>query len=205
MSLIPDKGQVRLDAENLSDDAVLALSVKDPEAFREIVRRYERPFLRKAMSILRDGEDAQDAVQEAFVRIYSAAGRFARREGAVFSSWAFAVLVNQCYTAYRRKQRERSVSFDLHEELAESLADQGQLEEREHALAVEQAMSMISRLPDSFRRIVVSHFIHGVPQKLIAAAEGVSSNVIRTRIHRAKRLLRKMMLDQYESPSLSTL
>ena len=178
--------------ETRSDEQILALSRSQPSAFEELVRRYQRAFVRKATNILRDEEDAHDAVQEAFVRIYMAAGRFAKREGASFSSWAYTILVNQCYTAYRKKHRRELVSLEAVPELAEVIPDRAALEEIERFHARDQAMSLISRLPALLRRTALLHFIDGVPQKEMAAREGVSGSVIRTRLHRARKELTKL-------------
>src|SRR5262245_59938532 len=93
------------DHKQLADAELLALSIEKPAYFEEIVARYQRAFVRKAVSILRDDNDAYDAVQETFVRIYTAARRFKPQEGASFSSWAYKILVNQCYTAYKKKHK----------------------------------------------------------------------------------------------------
>src|SRR3989344_4941383 len=85
----------------ISDETVFLASLRDPERFSEIVDRYQTAFLRKAMEILGDENDAYDIVQEAFVRIYSAAKQYRKLEGVAFKSWAYKVLMNQCFTMYQ--------------------------------------------------------------------------------------------------------
>jgi len=186
--------QAPRDPKALSDAELLALSDREPALFEELVSRYQRLFLRKAMNILRDQDDASDVVQEAFVRIYSAAKRFRAVQGATFSSWAYTILVNQCYTLYHKRQRHAYVSFDLEPDLLEVIPDQAGLESLEQKLTRESLVAAISRLPVLLRRAVEGHFIQGLPQQAVAEQEGVSNAVIRGRIHRAKRELRKMHL-----------
>jgi RNA polymerase sigma-70 factor (ECF subfamily) len=97
--------------------------------------------VRKAVSILRDEEDAHDAVQETFVRIYMASGRFVKKEGASFSSWAYAILVNQCYTAYKKKHKRDLISLEFVPELVEVLPDQAAIDELEHSAAPSRCIS----------------------------------------------------------------
>jgi len=183
------------DPKALGDVDVLRLSIDKPALFEEIVVRYQKAFVRKAASILGDEDDAHDAVQEAFVRIYGAARKFHQQPGASFSSWAYTILINQCYTAYRKKQRTGTVSLDLEPEFAEIIPDQAGVAAFEQRLSADHVMRLLSKLPVMLRRAVQSHFIDGLSQKEIAQEEGVSHGVIRQRIHRAKKALRKIDLD----------
>lgn len=177
-----------------TDEELLAISRKEPRAFEQLVARYQRLFVRKASSILRDEEDAHDVVQETFVRIYMASGRFVKKEGASFSSWAYAILTNQCYTAYRKKHKRELVSLEFVPELVEVLPDQSAIEELERTYVRDQLIRMVSKLPALLRRVVEMHFIDGLPQKEVAEREGVSNTVIRSRIYRAKKELQKLNL-----------
>ena len=64
---------------------------KDPELLGVLIDRYEAAFLRKARSILYSPEEAEEAVQDVFTRIYVYADRYQPQEGASFSSWAYAI------------------------------------------------------------------------------------------------------------------
>jgi RNA polymerase sigma-70 factor (ECF subfamily) len=178
-----------------SDVELLRDSAARPAVFEEIVNRYQRAFVRKAMSILHDEDDAYDVVQETFVRIYVAGKRFEEREGASFSSWAYTVLVNQCYTAYRKRRRKETVSLEAVPEFAETVPDPVSADLMERRYAADQAMRMLSKLPVLLRRTVEQHFIDGMPQKEIAEKEGVSHGTIRQRIHRAKQKMREAHLE----------
>jgi len=182
------------DPKLLEDADLLKLSIDRPALFEELVGRYQRVFVRKAASILGNEDDAHDVVQETFVRIYVAAKRFKPQAGASFSSWAYTILVNQCYTAYRKNQRTSAVSLDFEPEFVESIPDQAGLAALENGLNADYLARMLSKLPVLLRRAVELHFLKGVPQKEIAVQEGVSHGVIRQRIHRAKKELREMDL-----------
>src|SRR3989344_1239857 len=79
--------------EQHSDEELLAVSVAHPSLFALLVRKYEAAFLRKALSIVREQEEAEDIVQEAFTKIYLNAKKFAPQEGASFSSWGYQILI----------------------------------------------------------------------------------------------------------------
>src|SRR3972149_10110456 len=91
----------------LTDAEVLARSQKEPDLFAILVRRYEAALLRRARTILRSPEDAEEAVQDAFTKMYLYADKYQPQEGARFSSWAYTILNRVAYTKYRIKTVER--------------------------------------------------------------------------------------------------
>lgn len=187
------------DAITMRDEEVLAGATVDPNLFGVIVERYQSAFLRKALAILRDENLAADAVQEAFVKIYLAASRFKKVEGATFSSWAYRILVNECYTIYNKnkKHRERTTEFD---ELIEAvLPDHAVVLEQKKKLDADEAWSFVSRLPVIFRRVIELSFFEDKSPAEIAAIEGVSENVVRVRVYRAKAMLQKIYRGTYAS------
>ncbi len=182
-----------------TDEELLALSLRDPSVFSVLVGRYSAAFLRRARTILHESAAAEDAVQDTFVKIYAAASRFEKREGASFSSWAYLILRNVCFTKYQKMKRDRTASVAFSEEMEEVLPDKNERAERERLLIHEELLALVSRLPGTLRRAVLLHFIEEKPQKEVAEIEGVAPGVIRTRIHRAKAELRKLAL-QYSTP-----
>lgn len=180
--------------QTMSDVEVLNLSLAKPRVFEELVSRYQRLFLRKAKSILRNEEDAYDVVQDTFVRICVAARKFKAQEGASFSSWAYTILVNQCYSAYKKREKHAVISLDLEPELAEVIPDRAAIEEIENKFTREYVLRLISKLPVLMKRVVELHFLEGLSQRDVAKREGVSEGVIRSRVHRAKKEMQKMDL-----------
>src|SRR3989344_7924602 len=107
----------------LSDAKLLARSRKEPELFAVLVRRYEAALLRRARKILFSLEDAEEAVQDAFTKMYLYADKYHEQEGASFSSWAYTILNRVAYTKYRAKSIERGKRAELTPEHYESLPD----------------------------------------------------------------------------------
>lgn len=177
----------------LTDSELLALSIETPSAFGVIVDRYETAFLRRAVSVLRSKEEAEDAVQEVFVKIYVKAKTFKALEGASFSSWAYKILANECYTRYQKLIKQKRLLSPLSPEAAEIIADESVEVVAEQKFTKEYALTLISKLPLLLKRVTHLHFIDGLPQKTIAEQEGVSPEVVRTRIHRAKQFMKKYL------------
>src|SRR4051812_47250 len=112
-----------MDRENyttLPDEIVLKRAIHEPEMFEVLVERYETAFRNAARRIV-GLDDAEDAVQETFVRMYIHAPKYAKREGIKFSSWAYAILVRVCYSLYSRNKRRETFAID--KETADELED----------------------------------------------------------------------------------
>ncbi|MFA6552439.1 MAG: RNA polymerase sigma factor [Candidatus Paceibacterota bacterium] len=180
---------------DLKDEEILARSSEEPELFSVIVDRYENAFLRKGRLILRSDEDAEDAVQEAFVKIYIAAKRFKPVPGASFSSWAYKIFLNHCFSMYKRRKVEKNLIGRLDPEMAEFLGSDQETENLEKKLDTDVLVSAVSKLPNILRRVLTMHFIEGKPQWSIAEAEGISLGAVRARIFRAKKELKKNQLN----------
>jgi RNA polymerase sigma-70 factor (ECF subfamily) len=177
--------------DGLSDEQVLAASLKHPSLFALLVRKYEEPFLRKAVSIVHEREEAEDIVQEAFAKIYINASKFKTVEGASFSSWGYRILINTALTHYAKRKREGGRVVELDEEIWALIPDKNlrQFEKKEF---VDEVASVLSRMPGPFARVLASFFIEGKTQEEIAREEGVSVGAIKTRVHRAKAEFKKI-------------
>ncbi|HUD02765.1 MAG TPA: RNA polymerase sigma factor [Candidatus Paceibacterota bacterium] len=177
--------------EGMSDEQILVASLSHPSLFALLVRKYEEPFLRKAMSIVHEREEAEDIVQEAFAKIYINASKFKTVEGASFSSWGYRILINTALTHYAKRKREGGRVVELDEEIWALIPDKNlrQFEKKEF---VDEVASVLSRMPATFARVLASFFIEGKTQEEIAREEGVSVGAIKTRVHRAKAEFKKV-------------
>jgi RNA polymerase sigma-70 factor, ECF subfamily len=82
----------------------------DDQAFEELVRRYDRNVFRIAQHITQNREDAEDVVQEAFLKAYSNLAKF--QEQSKFYTWLVRIAVNEALMKLRRRKPERTVSLD---------------------------------------------------------------------------------------------
>ena len=181
----------------LPDEIIFKDSLLDPKLFSVIVDRYGDAFRAAALRIV-GPDDADDAVQETFVRMYIHAPKYIKKEGAKFSSWAYAILVRVCYTIYSKNKRKSTFSLDT--TITDEIEDFSVKELREYGFDKEYLLSLISKLPMLLKRTLELYIFDHKSEKEIAEIEGVSYGVVRTRISRAKDYLRKLNA-QYASGS----
>ncbi len=181
------------DLKDATDEEVLLAMQKDPEALGVLIDRYEAAFLRKARSILYSPEEAEEAVQDVFTRIYVYAHKYEPKEGASFSSWAYTILTRLCFTRYQKLKKERGRMLALEPETYERLKDSSDFVE-ELALR-DEVLIALSKLPETARKALSLQFLQGKTQEEIAKEEGSTVSAVKTRIHRAKKLFRKSLSD----------
>ena len=182
------------DTNAQTDEEVLDLSMGNPVYFEVLVERYQTAFLRKSRSILKNKADAQDAVQDTFVKIYLKGNKFKKQEGASFSSWAYKILINTCFTAYSKQKRSQDFVSVLDNELMDILPDNFEKEFRTR-VDIDEVLSYISKLPDIFRSVAQKFYVEGKSGQDIAQDLEISQNVVRTRLHRARKEIQEHMVD----------
>jgi len=174
----------------LSDAEALARSRREPELFAILVRRYEAALLRRARTILKSPEDAEEAVQDAFTKMYLYADKYHAQEGASFSSWAYTILNRVAYTKYKAKSIERGKRAELLPEHYESLPD-AKAEFLEDLSVRSEVIGALAKLPETAAKILRLQFIEGKTQEEIAESERLSIPAVKTRVHRAKKLFKQ--------------
>ena len=174
------------------DEEILFESLRNPSLFEIIVDRYEQAFIRKAVSILRDKDAAQDVVQDTFVKIYIHAKKFRQDEGASFSSWAYKILLNNCFSVFKKIKRKRELFTAFDDELEAVIADEVTMITGSH-FDTDYLISLFKRLPEALARVVYLYVAEGKSYKAIAEDEATSEGAIKVRMHRAKHELRKLV------------
>ena len=172
-----------------SDEAIFEASLDQPQRFKEILLRYQEAFLRKARSILRSEEEAEDAVQETFTKIYLKASSFTPQGEGSFKSWGYRILMNTCFTRYQQAKRRGLVSIS--EEMEAILPDLGVEGERAGKELADYVASVFTRMPEEAARLLVRFYLDGKSGAEIAAEDGVSVGAVKTRMYRAKELFRE--------------
>jgi len=175
----------------LIDEEILARSVNDPELFAALLDRYQEAFLRKAFSIVRNREEAEDVAQEAFTKIYLNAARFRVQPGASFKSWAYRILINTALTHYQKQKRTARATAHLSPEFYEMLPDTKSRFSEKQELS-DYVVSILSRMPEHFRSVLSLHFLEGLSQWEIAKRQGTSLCAVKTRVHRAKKEFKRI-------------
>lgn len=154
--------------------------------------RYQTLFLRKATSLLRSRDLAEDAVQETFLRIYKHAQGFAEQEGASFRSWAYRILNNTCLTIIERRSQEdqKMRRVDFTELDATGAAEIHHLSDK-----VSLVQSVLVRLPEKLSRLLKLYFFEEKSYEEIAQAEDISLSAVKSGLHRAKKQFKAIAVD----------
>ncbi len=183
-----------------TDAELVASAVRgSQDAFRELVRRFERPVYSLVLRMIQDPATAEDLAQEVFVKAFRALGSYDPRWK--FSSWLFKIAHNTTIDHLRRGAPE-TVPLEAGEDeegrgglvavLAdESAEDPGAAAER-HDLA-RSLESAIRRLRPDYRMAVLMFYVHGASYQEICEATGQPLGTVKTNLHRARKELAQVM------------
>ncbi len=159
----------------------------DREAFGLLCERYYQMVTILAYQKIRNRTDAEDLVQESFVRAYRAIESL--REGDKFPGWLYRITLKICLDHLRKtNRRDPTVPLDedAHAGVAPDAHALSDMEAREEQTKVAQA---IARLPDKYRLVVMLRFIDKKSYREIAEQLGEPDGTIANRIHRAVKML----------------
>jgi RNA polymerase sigma-70 factor (ECF subfamily) len=192
-------------AETRLDEAALLTRMQagDNDAFEACVRQHSGQMLLVARRILRNDEDANDAVQDAFLSAFKGIGRF---EGmSRLATWLHRIVVNAALGRLRSRQRhpEKSIE-DLLPHFGEGehqidppapwkATSETVLQQQESRAIVQNC---IGQLPESYRTVLLLRDIEGLDTEETARMLETSVGVVKTRLHRARQALRTL-LDPY--------
>lgn len=196
-----------LDLASLPDADVVALAQAGREpAYRELVRRYERPVFSLVYRMVRDRETAEDLAQDTFIKVLNNVERY--RPEFKFSSWLFKIANNVAIDYLRKRQLDtistdgsrhattasevEATSFDVVEPGQNALE---QLTSQELGTAIERA---VGRLRPMYRSCILLRHVEGRSYEEIAQTLDLPLGTVKTYIHRARHELRKELADARE-------
>jgi RNA polymerase sigma-70 factor (ECF subfamily) len=191
-----------LDLTNLPDADVARLAQQGREpAFRELVRRYERPVFSLVFRMVRDTATAEDLAQDTFIKVLNHIDKY--NAEFKFSSWLFKIANNVAIDHLRRRQLDtismdgapnastaadiEATSFDIADK-AESALDE--MEAKELGSAIERA---IGALRPEYRSCIMLRHVEGRSYEEIAATLDLPLGTVKTYIHRARHQLREAL------------
>ena len=157
-------------------------------AFAQIVERYTPLLYSLAFRMLGRGEEAQEAVQEIFLRAYRALPRF--RLERRFHPWLYTIALNYLRTVARRQRRRRGLRLVRLGEELDTVADRGDLQaaaEREDGERL--AQEALAGLPPLYREVFLLREVEGLSVRDTAEAIGVPEGTVKVRLHRARQEL----------------
>ena len=185
------------------DEHLLVTAAKsgDTSAFEELVNRYDRKIFRLTMNITRNREDAEDSMQDAFMKAYSHLADF--QEGSRFYTWLVRIAANE---ALMRLRKRRPNQFSLDEPIEsedddfipQQIEDWGPSPEQRYAQSEMRDIlrGVIDDLQPDFRIVFVLRDVEGLSTEETADAVGISTAAVKARLLRARLKLRQR-LDRY--------
>ena len=174
---------------NATADSALINRAKlgDIEAFTAIVERYHPRAVRFARGLLRNQQDAEDVVQEAFLRVYRALPRYEERQR--FDAWLFRILGNCCRSANASQHRRDVV--DVNDEVALERVAAPDTTDRSFELEFgDEVRRALAEVPEYNREIFLLHHIEGFSYDEIEKMTGVRQSALKMRVKRAADHLR---------------
>jgi len=192
---------LRIEAVDGWADAELIAGALDRNeaAVRALIQRYNRRLYRVARSVVGNDAEAEDVLQDAYVRAFSALNGY--RGEASLATWLTRIVVNEALQRLRHHKTHQLeakapgdlqalaevIPFPLHAPLPDPEIIMAQ---REICALVEQA---IDALPQEFRTVLVARTIEGMSTEETADALGLKAETVKTRLHRARQMLRAVL------------
>lgn len=195
MSTVPEPAII--DAVSLAEiDLVARAQRRDPDAFRAIMKLNNQRLYRLARGIVRNDAEAEDAVQEAYVQAFAHLDGF--RAEARLSTWLSRIVINEALGRLRRQRRAAAT--------AEAVAVEAKIilfplnasaDDPERTMAQREILRLVERatddLPELYRSVFVARVIEGLSLEETADLLGLTAATVKTRLHRARAMIRKAL------------
>ncbi|UCE19848.1 MAG: RNA polymerase sigma factor [Gemmatimonadota bacterium] len=171
----------------------------DRAAFKRLVEKYHKAVLNLAYRFLGNREEAEDAAQEVFLRVYNSAKRYEPQ--AQFTTWLFRIATNFCLNKLRHRQRLQEVPLESSSNRTEQVSDlnlpapeqtrpDDHLEQKERNRIIAES---IASLPPNQRMAVILKRFEGLSYQEIAKVLNVSVSAVESLLFRAKQTLKKKL------------
>ncbi len=185
-----------LGGEELADDAIVErVRAGDVGLYEILMRRHNQRLYRTIRAILRDDRDVEDVMQQAYLDAFTHLDQF--RGSAKFSTWLTRIAVNRAIRTGRGTPDD--VEFPVDQTPAPDIDPEHEMYGHELKVVLE---ALIEQLPEQFRVVFVMREVEGLSTAETAECLEINEETVKTRLHRAKRLL-KDRLDSQLGPASS--
>lgn len=183
-------------AERSDTDLASAIAAGETAAFETLMRRHNATMFRTARAILRDDAEAEDAVQDAYLRAYGAIDSF--RGEAQLSTWLARIAANEALMRLRKRARRAAIvplhasdSADEILDIADSDMDNTPDVSAQRTQLRRLLEAEIDALPDDYRVVFVLRAVEEMSVEEAAVVLGIAQATVRSRLFRARSLLRE--------------
>lgn len=184
-------------AESHSGDLLLVhrALAREADAFRVIIKTHNQRLYRIARGILRNDAEAEDVVQEAYVRAFANLATF--RGDSSLATWLSRIVINEALGRLRKRRRTAAMPENPETRIIRFPLNPS---DPERTMAQRQILALVERatdsLPDIYRMVFVARVIEGLSMEETSDLLGVRPETVKTRLHRARTLLRKALDDE---------
>ncbi len=181
------------DASPLEASLMARIQAKEDAAFRELFSRFQQKIHRTAFRILKEEQSAQDAIQETFINVHRAAGKF--RGDSKLGTWINRIAINACLEILRRGKKHRQRTDD-------DVSDQGGVRDEKQptpfesfrqAEIKEKVHRGLSRLGEKHRKVVRLHDLEGFTIREIARRLDVAEGTVKSRLFYGREQLKSVL------------
>ena len=165
-------------------DLIRGSQARDEQAFAALFHKYKDLVYKTAYLQLANAREAEDALQEVFIKVYKSLDAYDPEKGA-FTTWLYRITVNYCFNQ-RRRRRLPLLSLDKGPPLTSRTLPEDQLDEE--AETVQQA---VGRLSEKLRAVVILRYYWELPYNEIAQILDIPLGTVKSRLNQALRTLRK--------------
>jgi len=180
-------------AEQTDEDVIRQVLAGNTGMFELLMRRYNERVYRAARAIVRVEHDAEDVMQQAYVNAFTHLRQF--NGSARFSTWLTRIAINESLARVRRQARYQS--FDPDHSNVEPFMPPSAMDDPERQAFTRELRSLlewaIDALPDGMREVFVLREVEGLNTSEVADCLGVSDDVVKTRLSRARAALRRLL------------
>jgi RNA polymerase sigma-70 factor (ECF subfamily) len=181
------------DMEELQVELMHRIAVQDREALSQFYDQTARPLFSIACKMLGNTADAEEAVQDVFVQIWTKAGMFDATKGQPFH-WVLALTRNRCIDGLRARQRRSRIMADTSGEVeADHAIEPASVEAPIMANDAAVIQSVVNKLPKSQRQAIEMAFFRGLTHQEIAELLGEPLGTVKARIRRGMLKLREAL------------
>lgn len=193
-------------AQTSDADLTRRARLREESAIRALMQRYNRRLFRIARGVLRNDAEAEDVVQDAYVRAFTHLAEF--REEASFGTWVSRIAYNEALG--RRRRQRQTVDLAVLEDVRRAqiipFPLSAVINDPERTMAQREVHELLEKaiddLPEDFRLVLISRVVEGLSIEETANLLDVKPETVKTRLHRARKLLHEE-LDKHLAPGFA--
>ncbi len=174
---------------------------RDGDAFRTIMKKHNQRLYRIARGVVRNDSEAEDIVQEAYVRAFAHLNSF--RGDSTLATWLSRIVINEALGRLRKKRAQKVVAISGGQTLEGQIIqfpNNDSNTDPERNMAQRQILQIVEKatdaLPDVYRTVFIARVIEGLSIDETAEMLGIRPETVKTRLHRARTLVRKQLDEQ---------